>query len=74
MPYLNLLATGTTTVSSQDWSVIIDALTAQINVGSVMGVLAGAATVSVGLTFAWWGARKTTRMVMGAFKKGKINF
>ena len=74
MPYLNLLATGTTTVSSQDWSVITDALTSQINVASVMGVVAAAAGASIGLTFAWWGARKTVRMIMAAFKKGKINF
>lgn len=76
MPVMNLLATGTTTelVTSADWSVITDALTAQVNVASVMGVLAAAAGVSIGLTFAWWGARKTVRMVMAAFKRGKISF
>lgn len=75
MPLMNLLATGTTTaVTSSDWSALTDALTAQINVASVMGVLAAAAGISIGLTFAWWGARKTTKMVMAAFKKGRINF
>lgn len=74
MPGMNLLATGATTITSTDWSAITDALTAQVNVGSVMGVLAAGAGISIGLTFAWWGARKTTRMVMKAFKSGKISF
>ena len=27
----------------------------------------------IGLFLAWWGARKLVRMLMGAFKKGKVS-
>ena len=52
---------------------ILDAITAQISVSNVVAVLAAAAAICVGFAFMWWVARKVTRMVMGAFKKGKVN-
>lgn len=52
---------------------ILDAITAQISVANVVSVLAAAAAICVGFAFMWWVTRKVTRMVMGAFKKGKVN-
>lgn len=54
-------------------NIIITELGNQINVGTVVEVLAVTATACVGLAFMWWGVRKVTRALMAAFKKGKIS-
>lgn len=61
-----------TVVTSSDWASLISALTAQISVSTVVGVLATAAAAAIGLVFMWWGARKAVRMLMGAFRKGRL--
>ena len=60
-------------ITSSDWASVISALTAQISVSSVVGVLATLATAGVGFAFMWWGVRKAVRALMSAFKKGKIS-
>ena len=62
-----------TVVTSADWSSVITALTNQISVSTVVGVLATVAAACVGLAFMWWGVRKATRALMSAFKKGKVS-
>lgn len=62
-----------TVVTSADWSSVISALTGQISVSTVVGVLAVIAGACVGLAFMWWGVRKATRALMSAFKKGKVS-
>lgn len=64
--------TTPTVVTSSDWASLISSLTAQISVSTVVGVLSTAAAAAIGLVFMWWGARKAVRMLMGAFKKGKL--
>jgi len=60
-------------ISYTDFSSIITALQEQISVSTVVGVLAVAAGAAVGLAFMWWGVRKLTRVLMSAFKKGKVS-
>ena len=60
-------------ISFSDFSDVIEAITTQIDVTTVVGVLAAAAGLAIGLVFMWWGVRKVTRMVMGAFRRGSIN-
>lgn len=64
---------GASIVSSTDWASVITALTNQISVSTVVGVLATVAGACVGLAFMWWGVRKATRALMSAFKKGKVS-
>ena len=45
---------------------MIDAITAQISVSQVVGVLAAAAAIAITFVFMWWGVRKVTKMVMGS--------
>ena len=52
---------------------MIDAITAQISVSQVVGVLAAAAAIAITFVFMWWGVRKVTKMVMGSARSGKIN-
>lgn len=56
-----------------DLSSVLNAITAQISVTTVIAVVAGAVTAAIGLVFMWWGLRKLTRVLMGAFRKGKLN-
>lgn len=60
-------------ISTTDFQSVITALQNQISVSTVVGVLAVAAGAAVGLAFMWWGVRKLTRVLMGAFKKGKVS-
>lgn len=62
-----------TTVSSTDWASVISAMTGQVSVSTVVGVLATAVSASIGLVFLWWGVRKATRVLFGAFRKGKLS-
>lgn len=57
---------------SLEWQGIVDAMTAQFTVANIVNVLALTITACIGLVFAWWGMRKTVRMVMSAFKKGRL--
>lgn len=60
-------------ISSTDFQSVIDALTTQINVSSVVGILAVTVTACVGLAFMWWGVRKVASAIMSAFRKGKVS-
>ncbi len=70
---LVVLADTGTTVGWSDVSSIMSAITSQISVTSVVGVIAGALGISVGLAFVWWVARKGVRTLMSAFRKGKVS-
>ena len=67
-----LTSSGSSAITSTAFKSVIDAVTAQISVTSVVEVLAYAVPVVIGLVFMWWGVRKVTAMVMGAFRKGKL--
>lgn len=62
-----------TAVTAADWSSVIEAMTAQISVSTVVGVLATLITAGVGLVFMWWGVRKALSSLMAAFRKGKLS-
>lgn len=62
----------TSTVSSSDWQSIITAISNQISVSTIVAVIASCVTACVGLVFMWWGVRKVVRMIMTAFKRGKL--
>lgn len=62
-----------TAISSTNFSSILTALQGQISVATIVEVLAVAAGAAVGLAFMWWGVRKLTRVLMSAFKKGKVS-
>ena len=61
-----------TALTSTAFKGVIDAVTAQISVTSIVEVLAYAVPIAIVMVFAWWGIRKVTRMVMGAFRKGRL--
>ena len=65
--------TSSTVIGSSAFSNVISAITAQISVTTIVEVLAYAVPLMIGIVFAWWGIRKVTRMIMGAFRKGKLN-
>lgn len=60
-------------VTAADWQKVITAMTAQISVETIVGVLATLVTAGIGLVFMWWGVRKAARSLMAAFRKGKMS-
>lgn len=71
IPYL---ASGTSTaIGWSDLSDVLTAITGQISVTTVIAVVAGAIGASIGLVFMWWGVRKLIRVLMAAFRKGKLS-
>lgn len=67
-----LTPSSSTAITSSAFQNVISAVTAQISVTTVVEVLAYAVPLCIGLVFMWWGVRKVTRMIMGAFRKGKL--
>lgn len=59
-------------VTASDWASVISAMTSQISVASVVGVLATLVTAGIGLVFLWWGVRKAVGSLMGSFRSGRI--
>lgn len=62
----------TTAVTASDWASVIAAMTSQISVSTVVGVLATLVTAGIGLVFMWWGVRKAVGSLMGSFRSGRI--
>jgi len=61
-----------TPVTANDWSAVTTAISEQISVATVAGVIASCVTACIALVFFWWGVRKVVRMIMSAFKRGKL--
>lgn len=64
---------GSSTVGWSDLSSVLSAITDQISVSTVVAVVAGAIGAAIGLVFMWWGVRKLIRVLMGAFRKGRLS-
>lgn len=64
--------TSPNVVTATDWATVINAMTSQISVQSVVGVLATLVTAGIGLVFLWWGVRKAVGSLMGSFRSGRI--
>lgn len=59
-------------VTASDWASVISAMTSQISVSTVVGVLATLVSAGIGLVFLWWGVRKAVGSLMGSFRSGRI--
>lgn len=67
------LAASTATVTASDWSAVVDAMTGQISVSTIVATLAVFVGAVIGIVFMWWGVRKAVRTIMAAFRKGKVS-
>lgn len=68
-----LEAGGASAVTAADWASVISAMTGQISVATIVGVMATIVAACIGIVFMWWGVRKAVRALMAAFRKGKIS-
>lgn len=71
-PVIAFLA-ETTGITYADIQPVMEALTSIISWDNIVPILVGVLGVSVGLAFSWWALRKGARMLMAAFKKGKVS-
>lgn len=62
-----------TVVSASDWASIITAITGQISVSTVVAAVATMVGAGIGLVFMWWGVRKAARVLMSAFRSGRVS-
>lgn len=67
-----LTESASSVVTAKDWASVISAMTSQISVSTVVGVLATLVTAGIGLVFLWWGVRKAVGSLMGSFRSGRI--
>lgn len=67
------LAADPTVVTSADWASVISAMTAQVSVSTVVGVVATTVSAGIGLVFMWWGMRKAVRALFKAFRSGRTS-
>lgn len=71
---MNYILAGTSSaIGWSDLSTVLSAITDQISVTTVIAVIAGAIGAAIGLVFMWWGVRKLIRVIMSAFRKGKLS-
>lgn len=52
---------------------VLDGVTGTLNIANIVSILGIGITAAIGLVLLWWGARKLIRVVMSAFRKGKIS-
>jgi hypothetical protein len=71
--FVALQSGSATAVTASDWASVISAMTAQISVSTIVGVMATIVAACIGIVFMWWGVRKAVRALMAAFRKGKIS-
>lgn len=55
------------------WAGVISTLTGQFSVENIVPVLSTAAAAAVVLAFMWWGIRKVVKIIMAAFRKGRVS-
>lgn len=55
------------------WAGVISTLTGQFSVANIVPVLSAAAATAVVLAFMWWGIRKVVKIIMAAFRKGRVS-
>lgn len=55
------------------WDGVISTLTGQFSVENIVPVLSTAAAAAVVLAFMWWGIRKVVKIIMAAFRKGRVS-
>lgn len=72
LQFIPLADTPSSVVTAKDWASVISAMTSQISVSTVVGVLATLVTAGIGLVFLWWGVRKAVGSLMGSFRSGRI--
>lgn len=56
-----------------DWAGVISTLNGQFSVANIVPVLTNAAAAAVVLAFMWWGIRKVVKIIMAAFRKGRVS-
>ena len=60
-------------VTLADVQPILDKVTEFISVSNIVAVLAAVTAGAIALVFLWWGIRKVVRMLMSAFRKGRLS-
>lgn len=55
------------------WENLIAVLSGTFSVNNITSAVGAGLAVAVVLALAWWGGRKVLRMIMSAFRKGRVS-
>lgn len=69
---ITLANAGSSAIGYDDFVSIINSMTGQISVSTIVTVIAAVVGITVAIGFAWWGGRYGVRKLMGALKGGKV--
>lgn len=62
---------GATTLGWSDIASILEPVTNQFSVPTIVGIIVGILGISTAFVFMWWGVRKAYSVIMSAVTKGK---
>lgn len=51
---------------------MLESITGTLNITNIVAIIVAGIGAVIGIFLAWWGVRKLVKMLMGAFKKGKV--
>lgn len=68
-----VLATEASGVSAADWVSVIEGVTSQFSVSTIVAVIASVVAAGIGFVFLWWGVRLAFGSIMGAVKNGTLS-
>lgn len=63
---------GLPTAVSDAINQVFSSITGAVSIETIASILGIALASAVGFFLLWWGARKVVRMVVGAFRSGRI--
>lgn len=60
------------TITAETLQPIVEAVTSQLSISNIVGVIAIIIGAGVGFVFSWWGIRKLISVIQKAALKGKM--
>lgn len=69
--FVGVAESGATAITWSDIQPVLTAITAQLNVASIIAIIAGGVAASIGFVYMWFGVRKLYKMITNSAKGGK---
>lgn len=64
---------SSTPVGVSDYQAVLQAMTGQISVSTIVAVLAASIGAAIGFVFLWWAVRKLMSTFFSGFRKGRAS-
>lgn len=64
---------GASAVGVADYQAVLQAMTGQISISTIVAVLAASIGAAIGFVFLWWAVRKLMSTFFSGFRKGRAS-